>query len=163
MSDNPISDALRMMPYGFYTLTSHTEDDNNIMVCNWFTQASFEPQLVAIALQKTSYTYGLVEKGMVFTINMFRKEDQEAVKPFTKSRAKNPDKMKGVEFTRAPQTQCPVLPQAAAFLECKVVGKLDTGGDHDIILGEVVNAEVRQGGEPGDMLTLPTIGWSYAG
>ena len=163
MSENPISDALKMIPYGFYTLTSHTDDDDNIMVFNWFTQASFEPQLVAVGLQKTSHTYGLIDKSKTFTINIFRAEDQDAVKPFTKGRAKKPDKMSGVEFERAPQTQCPVLPQAAAFIECKVVGKLETGGDHDIILGEVINAEVRTAGKPADSLTLVDIGWNYAG
>jgi flavin reductase (DIM6/NTAB) family NADH-FMN oxidoreductase RutF len=163
MSDNPIKDALKMIPYGFHTLTSHTEEDDNIMVFNWFTQASFEPQLVAIGLQKTSHTYGLIEKSKAFTVNIFRAEDQDAVKPFTKGRAKNPDKMNGVQYERAPQTQCPVLPQAAAFIECKLVGKLETGGDHDVILGEVINAEVRKPGEPADSLTLVDIGWNYAG
>lgn len=163
MSESPISDALKMIPYGFYALSSHTEDDDNIMVFNWFTQASFDPQLVAIGLQKTSHTYGLINDGQVFTINIFRAEDEEAVKPFTKSRAKNPDKMAGVEFERAPETGCPVLPQAAAFIECKLVGKLETGGDHDVILGEVINAQVRKAGEAADTLTLPHIGWNYAG
>jgi len=163
MSDSPITDALKLMPYGFYTLSSHTEQDDNIMVCNWVIQASFEPQLLAVALQKTSHSYGLVESGKVFTLNLFRQEDQDVLKAFTKSRAKNPEKMKGVEFSRGPQTGCPVLPQAAAYLECKLVGKLETGGDHDIILGEIVNAELRQASKPGEMLTLPGIGWSYAG
>lgn len=163
MAENPISDALKMMPYGFYALSSHTEDDDNIMVCNWLSQASFEPVLVSIALQKTSYSYDLVTQSKAFTINLFRLDDQDAVKPFSKSRHKNPDKLKGVEFTRAPQTQCPVLPQAAAFFECKVVKQVESGGDHDIFLAEVVNAEVRRATEPADMLSLPGIGWSYAG
>lgn len=163
MSENPISDALKMMPYGFYVLSSHADGEDNIMVCNWLTQASFEPLLVSIALQKTSYSYGLVTQSKAFTINLFRLVDQDVVKPFAKSRHKNPDKMKGVEFTRAPQTQCPVLPQAAAFFECKVIKQVETEGDHDIFVAEVVNAEVRQASEAADMLNLPGIGWSYAG
>lgn len=163
MPEKAISDALKLMPYGFYVLTSHTEDDDNIMVFNWFTQTSFEPQLVAVGLQKTSHTYGLVDQSRVFTVNLFRAEDQDAVKPFTKGRAKNPDKMKGVDFERAPQTACPVLPQAAAYLECRVVDIFETGGDHNLVLGEVINAEMRQPGEAADMLTLPAIGWNYAG
>ncbi|MDA1329881.1 MAG: flavin reductase family protein [Chloroflexi bacterium] len=163
MSDNPISDALNLIPYGFYALGSHTADDDNLMVVNWFTQVSFEPQLVAIGLQKTSHTYSLIEKGGVFAVSILRKEDEDAIKSFSKSRAKNPEKMNGAKFTPGPKTSSPVLDAAAAYLECKVVGKLETAGGHDVILGEVVHAEVRTPGEPEDTLTLPDIGWSYAG
>lgn len=163
MTDAPISAALKMIPYGFYALSSHSDDDDNIMVFNWFTQASFEPPLVAVGLQKTAHTYGLVEQSKVFAVNILRAEDQDAIKAFTKGRAKNPEKMQGVQFTPGPQTGCPILPEAAAYLECKVVATLDTGGDHDIVLGQVVNAEVRKPGKPEDTLNLPQLGWNYAG
>ena len=77
MSTDSIKTALKLMPYGFYALTSRNGDDVNIMVANWITQVSFEPRLVAIGLQKTSYTHGVVEKGGVFAINIFMKEDAE--------------------------------------------------------------------------------------
>jgi flavin reductase (DIM6/NTAB) family NADH-FMN oxidoreductase RutF len=162
MSD-PKAEALKMMPYGFYVITSKAGDDANIMVANWLTQASFEPQLLALALQKTSYTHGLVEKGEVFAVNIFRQEDAEVIKAFTKSREKNPNKVKEANFKPAPQTGCPVLADAAAYIECKLVDKLDAGGDHDLIMGEVVGAEVFKPGEVGETLNLPDLGWSYAG
>ncbi|MBW8010364.1 MAG: flavin reductase family protein [Chloroflexi bacterium] len=163
MTDYPISKVLKMMPYGFYAISSRDGEEVNIMVANWLTQASFEPQLVALGLQKTSHTYGLIKQGQVFAVNIFRKEDQEAIKPFTKSRAKNPDKVKNAKFSPGPETGCPVLDEAAAFIECKVVAKFETGGDHDIMLGEVVGAGINKPGEANDSLTLPHIGWSYAG
>ena len=163
MAEYPISNVLKMIPYGFYSITSRHNDDVNIMVANWLTQASFEPQLVALGLQKTSYSYDLIEKGQVFAVNLFRKEDQDAIKPFTKSRTKKPNKVKDAEFTPGPETGAPILKASAAFLECKVVNKLETGGDHDIILGEVVSAGINKPGEADETLTLPHIGWSYAG
>lgn len=63
MSDDKIRDVLRMMPYGFYSITSRRGDEVNAMVANWITQSSFEPQLVTLALQKTSYSYGLITEG----------------------------------------------------------------------------------------------------
>jgi flavin reductase (DIM6/NTAB) family NADH-FMN oxidoreductase RutF len=163
MSEDPIKDALKMMPYGFYAITSHSGDDVNAMSANWLTQVSFEPRLVALGLQKDCYTHGLVESGRVFAINIFRAEDQERIKPFTKSRAKNPDKMKEASFEPAPETGCPILEGAAAVIECRVHQIVDTGGDHDIIVGEVVAAQVFKPGDKGDSLTLMDIGWSYAG
>ena len=163
MSDDPIKDALRLMPYGFYSLTSRNGDDVNAMVANWITQASFTPRLVVVGLQKTCYTHGVIEKGRVFCLNLFKKEDQEAMMPFTKSRAKKPDKMKDATYTTSPETGCPVLEGAAAYVECRVVDILDVGGDHVILVGEAVGAAVLKEAQVTDMMTLPHIGWSYAG
>jgi flavin reductase (DIM6/NTAB) family NADH-FMN oxidoreductase RutF len=163
MSDNSIKDALRMMPYGFYSITSRHGDEVNVMVANWVCQVSFEPRRVALALQKTSYTHGLVEQGRVFAVNIFLKEDQEIIMPFCKSRAKFANKMEEATFSPAPETGCPILDGAAAYVEFKVVQIVDIGGDHDLVIGEPVGAEVLKEAEAGDVLTLPHLGWSYAG
>jgi flavin reductase (DIM6/NTAB) family NADH-FMN oxidoreductase RutF len=163
MSKDLIKEALRMMPYGFYGITSKDEEDVNAMVANWVTQVSFEPRQLALGLQKTCYTHVLIEKGGVFAVNLFRKEDEGAIKPFTKSRAKDPEKMSNAVYEVTPETGCPILTGSAAYLECRVVRIVDTGGDHDIIVGEVVGAGVSKPGEVSEMLSLPHLGWSYAG
>ena len=163
MSDNPVKDALKLIPYGFYAITSRNNDEVNIMVANWLTQASFEPRLLAMGLQKSSYTHGLISEGGVFAVNIFRKEDQDALIPYTKSRAKSPDKMKDAIYTEAPLTGCPVLEGAAAYLEFKVADLVDVGGDHDILIGEPIGAGILKEAESGDILTLTDIGWGYAG
>lgn len=163
MSDDAIKDVLNRIPYGFYSLTSHFEDDANAMVCNWFSQVSFSPRLVAVGLAKKSYTYGIISKSGVFAVNVFNKEDQDALTIYSKPRAKRPDKMENALFLPAPETGCPILDGAAAYLECKVVQLVDIGGDHDILVGEVVNAAILKAGEVDDTLSLPDVGWSYAG
>lgn len=163
MTEDQIKEALRMMPYGFYSITSRADAEVNAMVANWVTQVSFEPRMIAMGIQKTCYSHGLIEKGGVFTVNLFRTEDQEAIKPFTKGRAKNPDKMKDASYTSSPETGCPVLEGSAAYVECRVVKIFDTGGDHSIIVGEVVGGAVTKPGEVGETLSLPDLGWSYAG
>lgn len=163
MSDDAIKDALKMIPYGFYSITSKSDDDVNAMVANWVTQISFKPRLVALGLQKSSHTRTIIEVGKVFAINLFAKEDSEGLMPFTKGRSKNPEKMKDAIFYAAPETGCPVLEGAAAYIEFKVAKIVDTGGDHDIVIGEPVGAKVLKPGDASQTLTLPDIGWSYAG
>lgn len=163
MSDNSIKDALKLMPYGFYAITSRNGDDVNAMVANWVSQVSFTPRLVAVGLQKTSYSHGVIEQGRVFAINIFHAADQEIIMPFCKSRAKFPDKINDATFTAAPETGCPVLEGAAAYIEFKVAQIVDSGGDHDIVIGEPVGAEILKPSEVGDTLTLTHLGWSYAG
>lgn len=163
MPEDPIKDALGMMPYGFYAISSRAGDDANIMVANWVMQASFEPRRMVLGLQKTSYSYGLVQAGKVFAINIFKKTGAEAIKPFTKSRMKNPAKMEMINYTPGPETGCPILEGAAAYLELRVLQIVDVAGDHDLVVGEVVGAGVRDPGEAGESLSLPDLGWNYSG
>ena len=163
MSEEAIKAALRRMPYGFYALTSKHGEEVNAMVINWITQASFEPRLITIGLQKTSFSYGLIEEGNVFALNLFLKTDVDSIKPFTKSRSKNPAKMVNATYTEAPETGCPILENAAAFIECKVVAIHETGGDHNLVVGEVIEAGINKEGKVQDSLTLLDLGWSYSG
>jgi flavin reductase (DIM6/NTAB) family NADH-FMN oxidoreductase RutF len=163
MSDDSIKDVLRLMPYGFYSITSHHGTDLNAMVANWIVQSSFEPRQITLGLQKTSFSHGLIQASKVFAVNLFYKADVESMKPFTKSRAKNPDKMNDAHYTLSAQVGCPILEGAAAYLECRVVGNLDTGGDHELMVGEVVGAAILKPGSVNDTVTLLDLGWSYAG
>jgi flavin reductase (DIM6/NTAB) family NADH-FMN oxidoreductase RutF len=163
MSDDTIKDALKMIPYGFYAVTSKSDDEVNAMVANWITQISFEPRMVAFGLQKSAHTRSIIEKGRVFTVNLFAKDDREKMMPFTKGRSRNPDKMKDAQYSEAPVTGCPILDGASAFVEFEVTDIVDPGGDHDIVIGKAVGAGVLKSGDASQMLTLPDIGWSYAG
>lgn len=163
MTTDPIKEALNRLPYGFYSITSRSGDEVNAMVGNWLTQVSFEPRLVVFGLAKKAYSHELIGKGGVFAVNIFNKEDQEAMMPFTKARAKRPDKMDTAAWTPGPATGCPVLEGAAAYIECRVVQMIDVGGDHDLLVGEVIDAGILKPGEVTDTLTLPHVGWSYAG
>ncbi len=163
MTEENVKALLRRMPYGFYSITSKHGDEVNAMVANWITQVSFEPRLLALGLQRTCFTYELVSQAKVFAVNFFLREDEDLIKPFTKSRAKNPEKMVGVDYAPAPETGCPILPGAAGYLECKVKEIFTTGGDHDIVLGEVIAGELLKEGSVDDTLKLPDLGWSYAG
>ena len=112
------------------------------MVFNWFSQVSFSPRQVAIGLSPKAYSYGLIKESGVFAVNVFAKEDQDDLTKFSKSRAKRPDKMEDSSFTRGPETGCPILEGASAYLECKVINFINNGGDHEILVGEVINAGV---------------------
>lgn len=163
MTDEAVKDLLQRIPYGFYGITSRSGDEVNAMVANWITQASYEPRLIVLALQRSSFTYRLVSEGGVFTLNLFNRENEEFIKPFTKSRAKNPDKMVGIDYSIAPLTECPILPGVFGYIECEVRDIFTSGGDHDLVLGEVVGGEVLKPGTVDDTLTLMDLGWSYAG
>ena len=163
MSKNKASEALKLIPYGFYALTSRDGDEMNAMVINWFSQVSFEPQHVAVGLQNSSYSMNLVSKSHKFVLNIFHQEDADEIKPFTKSREKNPEKFENAEYSEGPVTGVPVLDSASAYLECEVVEIVDTAAGHSVVIAKVVGGEVRKEISVNQTLTLPHLGWSYAG
>ena len=103
--------------------------------------------------------------GGVFGLNIFLQADSDAIMGVTSGRAKKPEKMEDGRILRAPrpETGVPVLAGAAAYIECKVTQIVDVGGDHDIVVGEAINADVMKEGAPPDVLSLTQLGWSYAG
>lgn len=163
MDTNAVSDALNLIPYGFYAITSRDGADRNVMVLNWLTQVSFEPQHIVIGLQNTSYTMGLVKKSGKFVVNIFDKEQANVVKQFTKSRENDPDKFTNANYSDGPVTGVPVLDEAAAYLELEVEEIYDTEAGHSVVIGKVVGGDLRKEIEASDTLTLPYLGWSYAG
>jgi len=163
MDTQSVSDALNLIPYGFYAVTSRAGEDRNVMVLNWFSQVSFEPQHVVIGLQNSSYTMGLIRQSKKFAVNIFRKEDANEIKLFTKSRKKDPEKFDKASYIDGAVTGVPVLKEAAAYLECEVVEMVDTGAGHSAVIAKVVAGDVLKQGEASDTLTLPDLGWSYAG
>ena len=163
MSQDAIGDALKMMPYGFYAFTTKHGDDLNAMVVNWVSQMSFAPRLLAVGIQKSCYSHGVVSAGKVFGLNIFLQADGEAIKAALGGRAKRPDKMEQAQFTAAPETGVPLLAGAAAIIECRVTDIVDIGGDHDIVVGEAISAQLLKEGAPPDVLSLTEMGWSYAG
>ena len=163
MTTQEASNALNLIPYGFFAVTSRAGDDRNVMVLNWLTQVSFEPQHLVIGLQNSAYTMGLVKESRKFVVNLFRKEDASVIKQFTKSREKNPEKFESANYSDGPVTDVPVLDEAAAYVECEVEEIYDTGAGHSVVIAKVVGGGVRKEGEAADTLTLPDLGWSYAG
>lgn len=163
MMSDAARDALHLIPYGFYAITTRRDSDRNVMVANWLTQVSFEPRLIALGLQTDSYSFGLVKATQVFGVNIFRKSDAEVIKQFTKSRAKHPEKIEVMNFTHGEVTGVPMLDEAAATLECRVQQIVDVQGDHAIVVAEVVGAKIARMSRVDDILTLVDIGWSYGG
>ncbi len=163
MSEDKVKDALRMMPYGFYAFTTKNGGDVNAMVVNWVSQMSYAPRLLAVGIQKSCYSRGLLEVGGSFGLNLFLQADSEAIMGVTSGRAKKPEKMANAAYRAAPETGVPVLAGSAAFIECKVTHIVDVGGDHDIVVGEAINADVMKEAGPPDVLSLTELGWSYAG
>ena len=147
---------LEQISYGLYVIGSKDGDEVNGMTANWLTQVSFEPRMVALAVESQSHTLKNIKASNVFSINVIDEADTGLIEKFVEPQERAGNKLGGVAF-RTEQTGCPILEQALSWAECEVA-QIVLAGDHDLVIGRVVNGGSNRDGEP---LTLRAMGWSY--
>ena len=135
--------ALRMIPYGIYVLTTTTDDgEAGAATVNWVTQTAFKPPLVAIGVKTDSATYDVIKKSGHFALNMLGKGQQAMAFAFFRPAELDGNKLSGEPFVKG-ETGAPILENAQAAVECKLVEIVELG-DHHIVVGEVIAAVVHK-------------------
>ncbi|MQA00094.1 MAG: diguanylate cyclase [Dehalococcoidia bacterium] len=158
MADDPISDALRKQQYGLTVVGSKSEGgEPNGMTANWVTQVSFDPRILALAVQSGAHTRQNIEATGVFSISYLPEESKDLSLKFTKKSTSGEGRLED-EPVSYNETGTPVLDAAVAWVECRVVGQAEPG-DHVVFYGEVIGGGARDGRST----TLEETGMHYAG
>jgi flavin reductase (DIM6/NTAB) family NADH-FMN oxidoreductase RutF len=110
------------------------------LTANAFTSVSLVPPLLLVCIDKKAESYPCFDESKVFTVNVLS-SDQEALS--RKFAVTGGDKFEGVSY-KVGANGAPILDGVLAFLECKVTQKID-GGDHTIYIGEIEQAETKEG------------------
>ncbi|MCS7109883.1 MAG: flavin reductase family protein [Candidatus Caldarchaeum sp.] len=124
-------------------VTARHGDEVGGLLASSVMPTSFSPPMVAVALGKTHNTTRLVEASHAFAVNWLSYENvskMEKLAQPTPSGVKDKLPMAGLSYRGGEKTNAPILLDAAAYLECRVVSGHEVG-DHFLYVGEVVNAE----------------------
>ena len=158
MKENARRSALEHIPYGLYVVGSSDAGFVTTIVANWAMQVSFEPPLVAIAIEGESRIREVIKRSGYFALNMLPAGKTELAKNFLKPKESIPaDQLQSsVAIT---SHGMPFVREAVASLECRVVHEYPAG-DHQLFVGEVVHAALREEHRR-DVLTLRETGWKY--
>lgn len=156
MPTEAASPALEQFTYGLYVVGSHRSGDVNAMTADWVMQVSFTPRMVALALEMKSRTHENIRAEKAFSVNVIAREDTHLIEKFVAPQEHADGKLGDVPFHTG-QTGCPILDDALSWVECEVADTI-TAGDHELVIGRVVNGGRNREGEP---LTLRTMGWRY--
>ena len=150
--------ALRMFPHPVFLVGCAFEGNVHIFVGTWLTQVSFKPPLVAFGCRKDSGSHEMIRKSRMFSLNILDKTQKDVAKSFLRSPTFQGNMANGYEFETNGHG-VPLLKDAAAVLECKVVQETE-GGDHRVFVGEVLSAKARR---DTPSLTLDDLGLQYGG
>jgi flavin reductase (DIM6/NTAB) family NADH-FMN oxidoreductase RutF len=110
------------------------------LTANAFTSVSLTPPLLLVCIDKKAESYPCFDESRVFTVNVLA-ADQEALS--RRFAVTGGDKFDGVSY-KVGANGAPILDGALAYLECRVTEKID-GGDHTIYIGEIQQAETKEG------------------
>jgi flavin reductase (DIM6/NTAB) family NADH-FMN oxidoreductase RutF len=152
--------ALRMIPYGLYVLTAEGKDGKvAAATVNWVTQTAFQPPLVVVGVKADSGAHTIIKDSRVFALNILGKHQKGQAFTFFKPLEREGNSIGGEAFHKG-SLGAPILDNAPAFVECKLVDIIEKG-DHSIFVGEVQDAGVKAqpAGRPDDVtLTLKDLG-----
>lgn len=151
--------VLRLFTYGLYAITARDGDTVSAMTANWITQVSFEPPLLALAVQNESHSRKVIEASGAFAVNIYETGQREAAGGLGRKFAKHPQKLDELESRPGPATGSPLLDLTLGWVECRVQSSTPAG-DHTLFVAEVVEAGLNREGAP---LTLAEAGFKYAG
>lgn len=143
--DAPTSAALRAALGRFATgvtiVTTRAPDGAPVgLTVNSFNSVSLQPPLVLWSLARASRARVVFEAGSHWAVHVLRADQRALAQRFARRDA---DRWAGVAWTEG-AGGVPLLPQALAWFECRAVQILP-GGDHLILLGEVLRCRSAEG------------------
>lgn len=112
------------------------------LTINSFTSVSLAPPLILICIGHTAGALPVFRARTHFGISVLN-EDQRSVSDRFAEHGR--DRFQGASWCPG-VTGVPLIPDALAWIECRVV-RVEAAGDHDIFIGEVVRTIVG-GGPP---------------
>lgn len=138
-------DVLGQYPTGVVVVTALDAAGEPVgMTVGSFTSVSLEPPLVAFLPSKTSSSWAALRAtGDRFCINVLRADQEDLCRAVAMRKS---DKFAGFDWRRSPGGN-PVLDDAVVWIDC-VTEQIHDGGDHDIVVGRVVDLDFGSPGEP---------------
>lgn len=153
MTSEASSAALSELPYPLFVVGTTGPTGPHFMIANWGTQASFTPRRFAVAIKGKARTLANLRNQGAFTINLLDPSRKPLVTELMKKKGE------GANAGTGP-LPAPRLDGAYAGFDCRLVQVVETGGDHALVIGEVVDGWKRGAGPA---LTLGDLGFSYSG
>jgi flavin reductase (DIM6/NTAB) family NADH-FMN oxidoreductase RutF/rubredoxin len=139
--------ALFKLSYGVYVVCSKDGDKINGQIANTVIQVASEPPVIAVAINKNNLTHEYITKSGVFTASILAQDTPLSfIGTFGFKSGRDINKFEGVTY-KTGETGAPIVTDhTLAYLEAKVIGKIDVA-THTVFIGELVGAEIIKEGE----------------
>lgn len=151
--------TLRLLTNGMYIMTSRHGEHYGAATVTWVSQASFKPPLIMAAVRPGSNVFKCLAGSGVAALHVLGVDQQDIAAKFFAPTREREGRINGEPFADG-VTGAPILGRVASWVECRIVQIIESGGDHAVVLMEVVDAQCRAPIEP---LTIQASPWEYGG
>ncbi|MCZ6596432.1 MAG: flavin reductase family protein [Planctomycetota bacterium] len=142
----PLALALGRVPTGLYVVSTVKDGAPLGFVGSFLVQVGFEPPTVCVAIGKGRVHLEAVREAGHFAVSILDEASRNLMGAFFKAYEGGETPFDALA-TRAAPGGSPILTEALAWLDCRVVGEHETG-DHVVVFGQVTDAELLREGEP---------------
>jgi flavin reductase (DIM6/NTAB) family NADH-FMN oxidoreductase RutF len=141
-------DSMAAVPTGVAVVSTGVAGRFRALAASSFTSVSLEPPLVLVCLDSLTQTRDAVEESGAFNLSVLERGQEFLAERFA-GRAPLVDQSWRDVPHRLGSNGLPIVEGCVAWFECRL-RQLYEAGDHDIALGEVIDA----GRAPGEPLIL---------
>jgi len=129
---------------GVTVVTGRLDDGSPIGVTvNSFSSVSLDPPLVLFCLDKKALSFDAFSMVKYFAFNILSEEQKEYSNKFS---TQSPNKFEGVDYSES-TNGVPLLKDCLGLVECQMHA-VHEGGDHQIIVGKVINITAGEAERP---------------
>lgn len=133
---------------GVAVVTSVADDVPVGTTVNAFATVSLDPAMVLVCLRYGSRLLSAIEDAGVFAATVLSADQRRAATWFaSRTRPTGAAAFAGIPARPAPGTGCLLLTEGLAYFDCRVAGVFP-GGDHAVVLGQVVECRELLPREP---------------
>ncbi len=145
-TDRQMLAAFGRIPSGLFVLTIQHGKAETGMLASWVQQCAFDPPHLSLALKHDRPLMAWLTDDAVFRLNILDDSQTDMIAHFGRGFALHEPAFTDLDIER-PEGGPPVLSEALAYLQCRVVGRTLVG-DHALLWAQVVGGRVLNDSQP---------------
>jgi flavin-dependent trigonelline monooxygenase, reductase component len=135
---NGFRKAMGLRAAGVTVVTTRDRDgDPRGLTATAVCSVSLAPPMILVCIDRTAECYEAFQEAEAFAVNLLRHDQEALSQRFARKESR---KFEGISH-RTGITGSPILTDVLAHVECRIQARYP-GGDHTIVLGEVVGSGV---------------------
>jgi flavin reductase (DIM6/NTAB) family NADH-FMN oxidoreductase RutF len=131
-------EAMSRFPTGVTVISTQQDGTDYVMTASSFTSVSLEPLQVLVCVARTTRFHPAVLSAGTWGVSFLAAHQEELSRRFASHGRDLDESLDGVKHHPGPVTAAPLIDGAVVTLECRTTAVHD-GGDHSIVVGEVLD------------------------
>lgn len=151
--------TLRLLHHNVGVVSSGTGPSTVGATVTWFTQSSFDPPLVTLAVKADSRLYAVIKETGKLVVSLVAKDDKTTASVFFKPQGWEAEKF-GNFPAKPHELGGAILEASPAWFAGEIV-KIVAEGDHHLVIVQVLDAGIND--KQQQAMCLSDTGWQYGG